>query len=325
MGEFVDLDARYRGVSSLVLGATGFIGAWVTRALEARGAVVYSVGRDPARLEAALGCSDHPDRVICVDLAERGSVGRVVDSTSPWIVFNLAGYGVDHAERDPDAMAAINSRLVHELTTALSAQPESDWSGVRLVHVGSALEYGRVSGRLHERVVPNPTTAYGQSKLEGTNLVAQWAVTSGRRAVVARLFNVYGPGEHAGRLFPSLRQIENSGGRLELTTGRQCRDFAYVEDVAEGLLRLGVSAVGPGEVVNVGSGRLLSIRAFAETVAAELGIDGAALDFGALPDRDEEMWHSEVDVARLKELTSWTPQTTLAEGVRRSQEFDDDH
>jgi nucleoside-diphosphate-sugar epimerase len=320
----VDLDVRYRGVPALVLGASGFIGAMVARALVARGAVVYAAGRDPERLISTLGRPGLCAHVIGADLSEPGAVARVVKSAAPSIVFNLAGYGVDPTERDADTMLAINTTLVRELTAALSEQPGSDWPGVALVLVGSALEYGPVRGRLHERVAPMPTTPYGRSKLEGTHLASRWAADAGRRAVVARLFNVYGPGEHHGRLFPSLRALARTGGRLRLTAGLQSRDFTYVEDVVEGLLRLGVSEVEPGEVVNLASGRLTSVRTFAETLAAELGIEPTALEFGALPDREEEMWHGEVDVTRLRALTNWTPRTSLVEGVRRSEEFENE-
>ena len=73
-----------------------------------------------------------------------------------------------------------------------------------MIHVGSALEYGTARGNLNELTAPSPTTLYGRSKLAGTLRVCRAARRRGFRAVTARLFTVYGPGEQPGRLLPSL-------------------------------------------------------------------------------------------------------------------------
>ena len=108
---------------------------------------------------------------------------------------------------------------------------------------------------------------------------------------------------------------------LELTSGRQRRNVTYAEDVAEGLLRLGISEVNPCTVVNLATDHMSSVRTFAETAADVMGIDRRLLVFGALPDRDDEMWHGEVDVTRLRTLTSWVPSTTIADGIRQTWEL----
>ncbi len=317
------MDCSYKGVSALVLGGSGFIGAWTIRALDACGALITVAARDATRTAAVLGPLGARVRIVIADLALPHAAARVIDDTGPSVVFNLAGYGVDRAERDPATMAAVNARMVDELCARIAAQPEDGWPGQRLVHAGSALEYGRIEGRLHEAAEVNPTTLYGATKLQATQSIGRRCAESALRAVVARLFTVYGPGEHSDRLLPALMRTARTGVRLRLTAGRQRRNFTYVEDVAEGLIRLGTSAAKPGEVVNLAADRLASVREFAETAAVVLGFDRALLDFGALPDREDEMWHGDVDVARLHALTSWSPSTSIAEGIRRSWEFGD--
>jgi nucleoside-diphosphate-sugar epimerase len=94
-----------------------------------------------------------------------------------------------------------------------------------------------------------------------------------------------------------------------------------VEDVAEGLLRLGLSEAMPGEVVNLATGKLTSVRAFAETAADVLQISAQRLHFGALPTRSAEMAHAPVAIGRLRELVDWTPPTEIKQGIRRTVEF----
>ncbi len=71
--------------------------------------------------------------------------------------------------------------------------------------------------------------------------------------------------------------------RLEFTEGNHNRDFSYVEKVAEGLLRVGVSGAEQGSVINIATGNLTSIRSYIEIAAKDQGIDERRLDFVALP------------------------------------------
>ncbi|NIP76477.1 MAG: NAD-dependent epimerase/dehydratase family protein, partial [Xanthomonadales bacterium] len=72
-----------------------------------------------------------------------------------------------------------------------------------------------------EDSVPNPTTLYGRSKLAGTLQFRRACQRTGLRGLTARLFTVYGPGEHPGRLLPSLIEAAETDEPLELTAGLQ--------------------------------------------------------------------------------------------------------
>jgi nucleoside-diphosphate-sugar epimerase len=306
-------------VPVLVLGASGFIGRWVVRRLQRSGADLQVVVRQRTSFQTAGAGT--PVVVRVADLMSADALEAVVDAARPAVVFNLAGYGVDRTERDPAFMAALNDHLVERLCRRLSATRVERRGPVR-VHVGSALEYGRIPGRLEEDRTGVPTSDYGRTKLAGTGHVRRYAALGGLRGVVARLFTVYGPGEHPTRLLPSLMRVARNREPLPLTQGTQCRDFTYVEDVVEGLLRLAAAPDAAGQVVNLATGRLRSVRHFAETAASVLDVPRGLLQFGALPDLPDEMFRGEVDVERLHGLTSWVPLTDIADGVRRSWEFE---
>jgi nucleoside-diphosphate-sugar epimerase len=123
-------------------------------------------------------------------------------------------------------------------------------------------------------------------------------------------------------LLPSLAQAAESGLPVPLTAGMQRRDFTFVEDVADGLLRLGVAEVPPGAIVNLATGTLETVRRFIEIAAGVLPLAPEQLRFGAIPTREEEMEHAAVAVDRLRALTGWIPPTGIAEGVRRTWTFD---
>lgn len=308
--------ADYRGVSAAVFGASGFIGYWVARALIHGGARVTLVARHGSSVAPAL--RSEGTTLVEADLSSASVLRAALAQSRPAIVFNLAGYGVDRSERDETLAQTINADLPGWIVESLAMPDDTGWRGQRLVHVGSALEYGEIGGDLAESSIPNPTTLYGRTKLEGTLAVRAACHTLSVPGLTARLFTVYGAGEHAGRLLPTLIQATRHDEPIALSAGLQQRDFTYVEDVAEALLRLGAAGPVSGEVVNVATGHLTSVRDFASEAARVLEIAPGRLRFGALPTRAEEMQHAPVSVDRLRSLLGWVPATPIGEGVRRT-------
>lgn len=325
MTELNHWDSRYRGVRVAVLGASGFMGRWVVLNLCARGAKVYLFVRNKVGAKDIFSNYNIHGDIFEVDLRKQEDVRKLFQRFKPSITFNLAGYGVDPSERDEQTAYQINAYLVEAICEVIAEIRDPDWLGQDIVHIGSALEYGAIGGNLSESSIPNPTTLYGKTKLAGTQSLSRCCEAHGIRGLTARLFTVYGPGEHAGRLLPSLLETAKTGKPLSLTNGDQKRDFTYVEDVAEGLVRLGLAKTKPGEVVNLATGKLLSVRSFVETVARILHIANDSLRFGLIPTRPEEMKHNPVTLERLLQLIAWIPPLGVAEGVQKTLAFKKTH
>jgi nucleoside-diphosphate-sugar epimerase len=273
------------------------------------------------------------DRGAHETLARWGAAGTVIDATlttaadvralvhdaGPDVVFNLAGYGVDRAERDDDAARWMNGEFPAALASACADLPPSVRKGPRLVHVGSALEYGSAGGVLREDTPCQPTSLYSRTKLAGTEGVRRVCEERGLAAVVARPFTVFGPGEHEGRLFPSLMRAARERTDLPLSEGLQRRDFAFVGDVADALVALATSPhMASGDVVNVATGSMHAVRDFAHTTSVVLGMPAERLRFGALPGYPDEMAHERVSVARYRDRTGRSLPMDLTDAITRA-------
>ncbi len=305
----------------VVLGATGFIGRWVARAMAQAGAQVWLAARD------RVAATDVADRygitgtVAECDVTRAGDLEALMSDARPHLTCNLAGYGVDRRETDAQLATAINLDLVLRLIEHVPAHVEPSWRGLSLLHAGSALEYGAVGGHLEEDGPTHATTVYGQTKLAATR-VLEAAVTSGAlRAVTARLFTVYGPGEHDGRLLPSLLLARASLTPIPMTDGHQRRDFTYVGDVAEGFVRAVTCSLPAEATVNLATGRLHSVREFVSLAESALGMATGRFQFGALPTRSDDMAHDEVAVDRARRWLGWVPGTDVPAGVRATDAF----
>jgi len=311
----------YNGARVLVTGAAGFIGRWTVRELARQGAQIFPVVRNRYRACEIFEQYDIHAAPIEADLTQVKEIRQLLTTLKPQVIFNLAGYGVDRSEQDEATAYRMNAQVGFTLCQLLSSLSPSLGEGHALIHVGSALEYGPLPGELTEDTEAHPTTLYGKSKLLGTKLIVQCCEAYGVRGIVARLFTVYGPGELEGRLLPTLLRAAKTQAPIALTSGEQERDFTYVKDVAEGLVRLGAASSRWGEVVNLATGRLTSVRTFAETAAQVLGIAPDCLRFGTHPPLEEEMRHAPVPTDRLQSLIGWIPPTTIQEGIRQTFEF----
>jgi nucleoside-diphosphate-sugar epimerase len=311
------VSSEYAGRRVMVLGAAGFIGSWVRRALVGAGSHVTPVLRPGHQLSDSAGAAS----VMHCDLRDNVALQRAIYTAAPQVIFNLAGYGVHPDQRDEQQARLINVEMLRTIADSMSRIDPDGWHGARIVHTGTAAEYGDATGDLTEGGETFPSTLYGKTKLAGTLLLAERCTGYAMRAVTARLFTVYGPGERAGRLVPTLLSAADNGDPVPLTAGTQPRDFVHVEDAAAAMLRVGTADVGTGEPVNVATGRLHSVREFVEIAARVLGITPDRLRFGVIPERSGEMHHDPVNITRLQHLTAWQPTITPAEGIRRTRDY----
>jgi nucleoside-diphosphate-sugar epimerase len=300
------------GARVLVTGAAGFLGANLVRALLDAGAHVIAVARaatDTPRLRQV----EPRIRVLRIDLHDLPTTpdlaGVEVD-----LVYHLASAGVDQRMQDVHRMIASNASGTHDAllaATRLRAQ--------RFVHVGSSAEYG--PGRLlTEDHVPAPTGEYGATKVAATLLARAYSHRTGLPVVTVRPFSVYGPWEAAYRLIPYCALRALAGLTVDITDGRQTRDFVFAADVMEGLLLAGSVPEAAGAIVNLSTGVSTSVRDVAETIVALCGSPGASIGV-ARTHQSTEMWMTSGDPRRAAQILGWQPRTTLEDGLRRTIEW----
>jgi nucleoside-diphosphate-sugar epimerase len=281
----------------LLLGATGFIGSHVWDRLAAEpGVTVVPAGRS--------------GDVLRVDLAEAGpaELWAMLREVAPDVVVNCAGV----TDGDAVAMAAGNVVAVAHLLAGLNRLGRP----VRLVHLGSAAEYGAVPlGRpVPESAPAQPVSAYGMSKLAGTELVRA-AHRQGRSATVLRVFNPIGPGTPAsllpGRLVAALQRAATTGVRARLGRLDGHRDFVDVRDVAAAVATAArVTGPLPG-VLNLGSGRATALRDLAELAAQAAGVlPPLEEDRGSA--RSATLSWQQADIGAATAALGWRPTYPLA-------------
>lgn len=285
----------------LLVGATGFVGRHVRARAAAAGVDVVAAARSPE-----LGA-------LTLDLAAgSGPAADALRDVAPDAVVNCAGVTCG----DPADLVRGNVVAVANLVTALG----SSGSGARLVHLGSAAEYGDVPRGVpvSEGTPPRPLSAYGVTKLAGTELVRA-AAGDGLDAVVLRVFNPIGPGSPestlAGRLAAELRD-GSDGADVRVGSLAASRDLIDVRDVADAVVAA-VRADGPlPPVLNVGSGRATPLRDLAAGLLRVTGSARRVLEAAVGSDRSAGVAWQQADVRAAGRALGWKPATDLTTSLR---------
>jgi nucleoside-diphosphate-sugar epimerase len=271
-------------VTSLVTGASGFIGGVLVRQLQARGDDVRTWSRgQPLTLDG-------------------------VD-----VVFHLAA-PVDPS-RDADWKTMLEGIVV--LTEQLAQSCLQ--ADVQLVHVGTCEEYGDGPAPFHEDQLPQPVSPYSTAKVAATMRVLALHRNHGLRATVARPFLTYGPGQGEARLIPAAIAAALAREPFPMTEGTQTREVNYVDDIAAGLMAC-AAPEAVGRILNIGGGPELTVYALVQRIFEAVGADPALVQRGALPSRSGETARFVGNHRRARLLLGHAPGVTLDEGLRRTIE-----
>lgn len=266
-----------------VTGASGFIGRPVAEALLACGAKMVALGRsDPA----LAGVEFLPCDLLTDDFHP------VLERARAEILVHCA-WDTTHGAFWTSPANADWLQATLRLADAFRAV-----GGRRFVGIGSCAEYDWTclpgDGVVAEDAPCNPATPYGRAKLAAFQALQDM---DGLAITWARLFLLYGPGEKAGRLVPSVTDALRRGEPAKISSGRQIRDFMTTQDAGRAIAALALSDVAGA--VNIGSGKPQSILDFVTGIAKEFGRPDL-IAAGALPDRPDDPPALLPDLTRLR-------------------------
>jgi UDP-glucose 4-epimerase len=280
---------------ALVTGASGFIGANLCRRLLDLGFTVHGISR---------GEQSAPDVLWHrADATDHVAVRQLMLEVSPDVVYHLASRVTGSSE-----LADVRAILDANLGSAVAVLEAAAEAGCpRVVVAGSDKELGVDGGA--------PNSPYAAAKLAATGYARMFHQAFGLSIVNLRIFMVYGPGhQETKKLVPHAISSLLAGIAPELTGGVRRFDWIYVDDVVDALIAAAETTAGDdGAPIDVGSGRLMSIREFVQQITDAIGTD-VAPRFGALPERQLEPGYP-AELARARELLAWEPRTPIEAGI----------
>lgn len=195
----------------------------------------------------------------------------------------------------------------------------------KVIKMSTCEVYGNVpKGKADEKHPTNPCSPYAASKLAADRYCFTYHNTYGLPVTIARPFNIYGPRQSAamyGAVIPKfITRVLNNQPPLIFGDGLQTRDYVYVEDVAEGYLKLIKNNNFPGEAINFATGIDHSIGDIANRVIKFAGKEDI-LRPEFVNARQGELRRSCGDYSKAKKLLGWEPKVSFDEGLKKTIAF----
>ncbi len=304
--------------SYLVTGGAGFIGSHLAQALLERGESVRVVDSfitgNRRNLEEVLGAVE----LVEGDLADP-DVARQAVAGADYVLHQAAIPSVPRSVADP--LTSHRANVDATLQLLLAARD----SGVkRIVYAGSSSAYGDAPTLPKREDMPAaPLSPYALQKLIGEQYMQMFTALYGLETVTIRYFNVFGPRQDPSSPYSGVIALFATtllaGKPVTIVgDGEQTRDFTYISNIVDGVLRAVTAPEASGEVINVATSQQISINDLATTLGAVIGTSLPPVHTEA---RAGDVRHSLADISKAKRLLGYEPEVGLEEGLRRTVDW----
>lgn len=305
------MDRNIQDEIIMVTGGLGCIGSTLTRVLMKMGTKKIVVLDD-----MSSGVNKHAQGVefIHCDIANQEKIAGLVRSVAPTMVFHLAAHfanqnSVDHPRSD----ATTNIIGLINVFEAVRALPVRS----KILYASSSCVYGHSAEMAEETTLRPYETPYAISKYAGELYAQYYAQVQKVPTVSVRIFNTYGPGEAPGayrNVIPNFINKALDGAPITITgTGLETRDFTYVDDTADLLIRAAYSQYEDGDVFNGGTGKQTLIKDLAEAI---IRLTESSSELVFQPRRNWDMVTNRcAQNSKAKDLLGYDPRTSLEHGL----------
>lgn len=311
----------------LITGGDGFVGEHLIAELLGQGHQVTAsaLGLPPQRDTLTAEQSASVEWKVA-DVLDQESLYRLVAAVEPDVIFHLAAFASGgRARSEPETTLRVNAGgTVNLFEALLAAQRDFPELDPHAIVMGSGTAYGdsAAEGAIGEDTPLKPVSPYGISKACQEVVADGYRRRRGIRTLVARAFNLVGPGQKEDFVVPALaRQVAairagRSAPVLEVGNLDVGRDFGDVRDASRALVGL-VGLEGPELAYNVCTGVGTTVRRLLEWILDEAGVEA---EIRVDPERvrpTEPAWLVG-DPTRLRRATGWAPERDLEDAVRET-------
>jgi UDP-glucose 4-epimerase len=300
----------------VVTGGAGFIGSAIVRALLREGATQVVVidnllGGRESNLEEVRGSIDFHR----ADIRNFDEIAPLIRGAA--VVFHQAAIpSVPRSVKNP--VESNRANIDASLNVLVAAR---DAGVKRLVYAGSSSAYGDTPTLPKREDMPTrPLSPYALQKLVAEQYCQMFTRLYGLETVTIRYFNVFGPRQDPGSPYSgvislfSTAILENRQPTIH-GDGEQTRDFTYVANVVDGVLRACDAPEVAGEVVNVATGGRISLNELLRTINRIVGTNIQAI---FAPAREGDVRDSQADISKARTLLGYTPLVLLEEGLKHT-------
>ncbi len=303
-----------------ITGADGFIGSHLTEALLAEGCHVKALAQyNSFNNWGWLEQVSHPElEVVTGDVRDPNFCREFVKGADT--VFHLAALiAIPYSYVAPDSYIDTNVKGTLNICQACR-----DAATERLLITSTSEVYGTAMRvPIDESHPRQPQSPYSASKIGADAIAMSFFNAFGLPVTLVRPFNTYGPRQSARAIIPTIiSQIATGQRVIRVGDLSPTRDFNYVADTCRGFIEIARSPLTVGEEVNIATGTEVTMQQTLDTIARIMNADITwERDPARIRPSKSEVFRLCGDNTKIKNLTGWSPQVLLEEGLRRTVEW----
>ena len=295
--------------SILIVGGTGFLGYHLAKKCISKGWLVTSISTNKPKHSRYLP----KVKYLILDIAKKELIKNKIKTNYDYVV-NLGGY-VNHNEKLKTYQSHYKG-CQNLVDFFLNKKIKS------FIQIGSCVEYGDNKSPQNEKTitqVKNLKSTYGKAKLSATNYLLKKNKTHNFPGNIIRLYLVYGPRQDFNRFIPFIIKgcLENSN--FPCSAGNQFRDFLYIDDAINAIMKCLQNKSLQGEILNIGSGQPQKIKEIIYLIKNLIKLGNPS--FGKILIRKDEINKLYPDIEKAKKKINWIPKVKFNEGITKTINF----
>ena len=285
----------------LIVGGTGFIGYHLAKRSLKKGWTVTSISSKAPKKKRYLPKVKY---LLC-DITKKKALRRNIQKQFKYVV-NLGGY-VDHSNKEKTFQSHyIGCKNLTEIL--LKKAPKA------FIQIGSSIEYGNAKSPQKENFRCNPKSVYGKAKLLASKHLLNLFKKQEFPSTILRLYQAYGPRQDLNRFIPIIISGCIKNKQFPCSKGNQLRDFLYVDDVVNAILKSLTNKNARGQIINIGSGKPRKIKNIIDYIKRTS--KGGYPQFGRVKLRKDEILEVYPDIKKAKNKINWSPRISFKKGLK---------
>lgn len=299
----------------LITGGTGFIGTNLVKTLN--NATEISIIKQPNSIIPSWSRSVFKKtKIYDVDICNLERLQEIIKNIEPEKIFHLAAYTTS-GQTFIDANKSIQINI-QGTANILHSLENTDYEC--FVNMSTSEVYGNNATPFKEDQRPNPVSPYGISKYTTEMFCNILYKVHGYPILNLRLFNPYGEFQPPNKIISKTIISCLLKKDIQLVEGEITRDFIYIQDVVNALIKSSETKKAIGETINIGSGKEHSIKDIVTRIINSMDNPIKPL-FGVIPYRKNEIMHNYADVTKTRKILNWKPKHTLNSGLKKTIEW----
>ncbi len=291
----------------LIVGGTGFLGEYLQKKCLLKNfevTVLSSSKKKPKKKIKQLFC----------DISKKKELLKKLNNKTFDFVVNLAGY-IDHSKK-------IKTLKTHYNGCKNLADHFKHKRLEKFIQIGSSVEYGKSKAPQTEdkKIRQNYLKSYyGKAKFKSTEYLLRLYKQKSFPCTILRFFLVYGPGQSENRLIPFVIKNSLMNKKFNSSSGNQFRDFLYIDDAINSIMKCLRNKKSNGHIINICSGLPVKIKIIINQICKK--IKRGQPIFGKISLRPDEPLKLYSNYKKAKKILKWKPKTKLSEGLNKTIKF----